>query len=149
MKDNTAVKDNVKVVLKGPDGKVKQQITGHNLVVNDGQAHVADQLASTPSDSAMSHMAIGEGTNAVSATQTALQDELDRTTLDSRTSDSDTVTYQASWGPGAGTGAITEYGIFNDSSAGTMLARFVDNVINKGEDDSLEVEWTVTFNIPS
>lgn len=146
MIDTTKTKDNVKVTLRDKDGKIKQQITGHNLVVTTGLNHIADQLASSPSEGAMSHMAVGTGTNAVTAGDTALQTELNRQSLSSRTADDNTVTYVANWGAGTGTGAITEYGIFNAASDGVMLARFVDDVINKGANDTLQVEWEVTIS---
>ena len=43
------------------------------------------------------------------------------------------------------TGAVTEAGIFNAASGGTMLCRTVFSVVNKGADDSLSVTWTITL----
>lgn len=52
--------------------------------------------------------------------------------------------YVATFGPGVGTAAITEAGIFNAASAGTMLARTAFPVINKGALDTLTLTWKVT-----
>jgi len=50
------------------------------------------------------------------------------------------------FGAGVGTGAVTEAGIFNASSAGTMLCRTTFSVINKAAADTLGITWTVTVN---
>lgn len=138
-------KDNVHIQLFGPDGKLKDERKVHNLVVTTGLNHIADQLSSSPGGAAMSHMEIGTGTNAAAAGDTALQTALDRNALTSRTDSGAVVTYVGTWNAGDGTGAITEEGIFNAASGGTMLARTVFSVINKGAADTLVVTHTVTF----
>jgi len=47
---------------------------------------------------------------------------------------------------GYGTGAVSEAGIFNASSAGDMLARTVFSTINKAAADTLGITWTITVN---
>lgn len=136
---------NVRVELRDKFGRIKEVREGHNIVTDAGLAHIADQLSASPGEGAMSHMAVGTGTNAAAAGDTALQTQLDRNALSGRTDAAAVLTYTATWAAGDGTGAITEYGIFNASSGGTMLARFVDAVINKGASDSLSVTWTFTF----
>ena len=44
------------------------------------------------------------------------------------------------------TAAITEAGIFNANSAGTMLARTVFTAINKGELDTMTISWDITIS---
>jgi hypothetical protein len=56
------------------------------------------------------------------------------------------VAYVATFPAGTGTGAVTEAGLFNASSAGTLLCRTVFSVINKGAADTLGITWTVTVN---
>lgn len=136
---------NVHAVLYDKHGNIKEERHGRNLVVDTGLAHIADQLSASPGEAAMSHMAIGTGTTAATAGDTALETELDRNALDSATDSGAVVTYVATWAAGDGTGAITEYGIFNAASVGVMLARHVASVINKGADDTLVVTWTVTL----
>jgi hypothetical protein len=139
---------NVHVALRGPDGEVKEERHVHNLVTDVGCAHIADQLESSPDDAAMSHMAIGTGTNAPAAGDTTLQTELDRNTLTSflqgAGADDHKVVYIGDWAAGDGTGAITEAGIFNAASAGTLLARTTFSVVNKGANDTLEITWTLS-----
>lgn len=138
-------KHNVHIQLFDKDGKLKEERKVHNLVVNTGLAHIADQLSSSPGQGAMSHMAIGTGATAAAAGDTTLQTELDRNALTSRTDAGAVTTYVGTWAAGDGTGAITESGIFNASSSGTMLARVVFSVINKGAADTLVITHTLTF----
>lgn len=135
------------------------QLTGHlqihindelvrdidNLVVTAGKNFVASRIVGTSSD-VMSHMAIGSGTTAAAAGNTALGTELGRVSLTSGTASSAVVTYVATFAAGTGTGAVTEAGLLNASSSGTMLARTVFSVVNKGANDSMTVTWTVTVS---
>lgn len=120
-----------------------------NLVVTTGKNHIADQLAGRQ-QAQMSHMAIGTGTTAVVAANTALEIELDRNALDSRTqgagADANKVTYICTWAAGDGTGAITEAGIFNSASAGQMLCRSVFPVKNKEAGESMVQTWILTVS---
>ena len=140
---------NVHVVLRGPNDKIKAERYAHNLVTDVGCAHIADQLASSQDEAAMSHMAIGTGSGAPAGGDTTLATELDRNALDSFTqsagADDHKVVYVASWAAGDGTGALVEAGILNAASAGTLLARVVFSVINKGAADTLEITWTLTI----
>lgn len=139
----------VHIVLRGPDGGVKSDEWHNNLVVTTGKNHIADQLADK-GEAAMSHMAIGTGTTAAAAGDTALQAELDRNALGSIAqgsgSDANKITYTADWAAGDGTGAITEAGIFNSAAAGVMLCRTVFPVKNKGAADSLTMTWILTIS---
>jgi hypothetical protein len=139
----------VHICLKGPDGQVKEQEEVDNLVVTTGRQHIADQMADQGA-AAMSHMAIGTGTTAADATDTALETEIDRNTLTSKTqgtgTDANKVTYVADWAAGDGTGAITEAAVFNSASAGDMLCRSVFAVKNKASGDTLTLTWILTFS---
>ena len=47
---------------------------------------------------------------------------------------------------GEATGALTEVGLLNDPTAGTMAARSVFAVYNKGAADILNIRWTLTIS---
>ena len=85
----------------------------HNLVVTSGKEWVAKRMAGQ--DSNMTHMAIGTGTTAAAAAQTALVTELERNamTVDGGTVSGNDIVYAVTYGAGDGTGAITEAGIFD------------------------------------
>jgi hypothetical protein len=135
----------VRVELFGPDGQPKEIREVGNLVVTAGLSHIADVLSASPGQAAMSHMGIGTGSTAPAAGDTALGTEIDRNALTSRTDATNVVTYAGNWATGDATNsAITEAGIFNASSSGTMLARAVFAAIDKGASDTLAITWTVT-----
>ena len=145
LQDSIKVTGNLKVVLTGPDGQVKDEQEFKNLVVTTGKAFIASRMKDT-TDTAMSHMAIGSGTTSAVVGDTALETELGRVSLTSTTVTSNSVAYVATFPAGTGTGAVTEAGILNASSSGTLLCRTVFSVINKGAADTLGITWTVTVN---
>jgi hypothetical protein len=149
---NDAIKmtGNLKLVLTDEHGNVKQEEEVKNLVVTVGKNFIASSMAKTTTNSpaAMTHMEVGTGTTAAAVGDTALQTAVasSRVTLTSTTVTTNNVAYVASFPAGTGTGALTEAGIFNASSSGTMLCRTVFSVINKGAADTLGITWTVTVN---
>ena len=116
-----------------------------NLVVTDGKEYVASRMKDT-TKAAMSHMAIGTGSTAAAAADSALGSQADRNALTSSVVSGAAVTYVATFAAGEGTGAITEAGLFNAASAGDMLCRTVFAVVNKGSSDSMTITWTVTVS---
>jgi hypothetical protein len=131
-------------------GEVKGTREIKNLVVTTGKTFIAAAMLKTTTNSpaAMTHMELGTGTTAAAAGDTALQAAIvgSRVALASATSATNVVTYTASFPAGTGTGAVTEAGIFNASSAGTMLCRTVFSVVNKGAADAMSVTWTITVS---
>lgn len=137
---------NVLVEVFDANGDLKDSREVHNLVVTAGKNHIADRLSSSPGGAAMGWMEVGTGTTAAAAGDTALQTALDRNATTSITDATNVVTYVGDWAAGDATNAaITEAGIFNAASAGTMLARAVFTAINKGASDTLKITWTVTI----
>jgi hypothetical protein len=137
------------VVLRGPDGKIKDERNIKNLVVTTGKNFIAASMIKTTSDTpaAMTHMGIGAGTTAAAVGNTALESALgSRVSLSSATNANAVTTYVATFPAGTGTGAVTEAGIFNASTSGTMLCRSVFSVVNKGADDSMSITWAITVS---
>jgi len=149
IKHGVKIVGRVRVEIRGPDGLLKTCEEHPNLVVNTGLYHIADQM-SDQGEAAMTHMAIGTGSTAAAAADTALETELDRNALDSTTQGAgaaaNTVVYVCTWAAGDGTGAITEAGIFNQAGAGVMLCRSVFSVKNKGAGDAMTLTWTLTLS---
>jgi hypothetical protein len=135
----------LKVVLTGADGRVKHEQEVKNLVVTTGLGYIASRMRDT-SQAAMSHMAIGAGTANAIAGDAALGSELGRVALTSTVVTGNQAVYTATFAPGTGTGAVTEAGIFNAASAGTMLCRTKFAVVNKDAGDTLSITWTVTIS---
>ena len=123
-----------------------------NLVVTAGKQWVANRFKDDGGGftqlGEMTHMAVGEGSAAAAASNTALGNEVNRIALTTAggTVSGATVQYDATWSDAIGALAIEEAGIFNANSAGTMLARTVFAIINKGTDDTVTISWTITVS---
>ena len=127
------------------NGEVVRDI--RNLVVTSGKELVAANLQGgtvTP----LTHMGVGSGSVAAAAGDTGLGTQIDRNALTTSggTVAAAVVTYECTWLPGDGTGALTEAGLFSASTGGTMLARTVFPVVNKGADDTVTIAWDVTIS---
>ena len=138
------LRGDVALVLRDKDGNVKDERHIENLIVDTGLNFICDRMKDD--ETAMTHMALGSGSTAAAAGDTALGTQLgSREDLDSSTVTANQIVYVASFEAGDATGAVTEAGIFNASSGGTMLCRTVFSVVNKAADDTLSVNWTITL----
>ena len=118
LKDGLKLKGKLTIAL---NDKVVQEVP--NLVVTAGKGYVADRMANN--STVIGYMAIGTGSTAAAAGNTALGSESARTALTSTNVSGAVVTYVDTFAAGTGTGAITEAGLLTASSGGTMLARTV------------------------
>ena len=143
--DTIKMTGDLKIVLTDENGQIKHEQEVKNLVVTVGKNFIASRMKDT-TDTAMTHMAIGSGSTAAAVGDTTLGTELGRVSLTSTTVTTNNVAYVATFPAGTGTGAVTEAGLFNASSSGTLLCRTVFSVINKGAADTLGITWTVTVN---
>ena len=122
------------------------------VVTNAGKAEVAALIgADTSGDGTpFDYIAIGTGTTAESASDTALVNEIQRAaavgsrvtvnvTNDTLQLVKDAFTFGASY-------SITESGVFNASTGGTMLCRKTFDAINVTADDTLKVTWKITVS---
>jgi len=141
----------IEIILRGADGKVKETREVKNLIVTTGKAAVAGLMLADIGGTAFDYIAIGTGTDAAAAGNTALQTEIttnggQRTTgTGTRVTTSvtdDTAQLVASW-TFTGSFAVTEAGILNAASDGTLLARQVFSAINVVSGDSLQITWKV------
>ena len=152
------------ILVTGPDGKVKEDRTVDNLVVESGLRWITSSMIKVDNTTAaMTHMGIGDGTTAAADADTDL---LGTNTFRKAF----TTAAVANSSPATGRGnvvyvtqfdstdrlpnhvangdksSITEAGIFNASSAGTMLCRTVFPVVNKGDNDTMTITWTITLD---
>ena len=150
--ETTKATGKLNIVVRDENGKVKEDFTVPNLVVTTGLAFIAGRMKDTGGShtipDAMTHMAVGTDNTAAALSDTALGSEVTGARVlltDTVINGADTV-YTALFPAGTGTDSLTEAGIFNDSSAGTMLCRTVFAVINKGLADTMTVTWTITIS---
>lgn len=120
-----------------------EEIDIPNLIVNTGKSYVAERMISNTTD-IMSNMAVGDGSGVVTVSDVGLVSEKARVILSSSSRTNTNITYTATFLAGVATGAINEAGIFNASTAGTMLCRTTFPVITKAVGDSIAISWTVT-----
>lgn len=137
----------LKITVTAPDGSVKQEQEVKNLVVTTGLGYIASRMKDATA-TAMTHMAIGTGSTAAALANTGLGTESARVALTSTTVTANAVAYVATFPAGtpASLTAITEAGLFNASSSGTMLCRTVFAAVNKDVNDTLSITWTVTIS---
>lgn len=137
------------VYLYGEDGELKDQRSGENVVTTVGKEFMASFLNSAIAGaSTFTCKYVAIGTNAVpeSASDTALGTEVSRSTATASYLVGQILQLKATFATGSGTGAITEYGVFSSSTAGTMLSRDTENAINKAASDTLTVIWQLTIS---
>lgn len=140
------------IVLRDQNGNIKEQRKVPNLVVTSGKNLIASRIAGT-TQAVMSHLAIGQSTTAPDVAQTGLLTEFTGgsnaragLTVAGGSVSNNQITFTATFAAGNGTGPVTEAGIFNASTAGTMLARTTFLVVNKDALDTLTISWIVTIS---
>jgi hypothetical protein len=122
-----------------------------NLVTTVGKALVAGRINGSGAPAAATFIAVGTGTTAAAAGDTTLQTEtatsgLSRVagtaSLVTTTTTNDTAQLTTTFTV-TGTVAVTESGVLNASSSGTLLCRQVFTAINVVSGDSLAITWKV------
>jgi hypothetical protein len=146
LKDSIELTGELKLTLTNEGGDVTQEMIVPNTVVTAGKGFIASRMNTTTTT--MSHVELGTGTTGANVANTTLETIISssRTALTSTTVTANAVAYVVTFPAGTGTGAVTEAGIFNASSSGTMLCRTTFSVINKAAADTLGITWTITVN---
>ena len=144
--ENLSIKGELTIDRFDVTGQLVEKRKIPNLIVSSGKNLMISRLLGT-TDGIMTHMGVGTGVTSPVIANTALEIPLSaRIALTSATQTSNTVTYIASFGAGVSTGAITEAGIFNALTSGTMLCRTTFPVVNKAVGDSIVITWVVTIS---
>ena len=143
--DGVKIRGFVTAELRGPNGELKGQYRTENIVTNAGRQLIIDRLQAG-TDAVADWMAIGTGTNAPAAANTALQTETARLKGDLTQPTAHTDRLVRAFAAGVGTGTIAEVGRLNDETTGVLLCRAAfDPTIPKGADDSLTVTYDITY----
>jgi predicted anti-sigma-YlaC factor YlaD len=128
-------------------GKMKEKVHVPNLVVTTGRNYISGLIKNAGTvEPQMTHMAVGSSTAAPALGDVALGSQLERVVLTDTILLNNTLTYTATYAPGVATGSISEAGIFDAASAGTMLCRTVFGVVTKDVGDTMSVTWIVTIS---
>ncbi len=143
--DQAGISGRFHIVLKGPDGVIKEEREICNVITTAGKTFLATWLAAASQAAPwMNYIGVGTGTTAVAASDTALETELIRKAA-TITSSLNVWQSQVIFNAGEGTGAITESGVLSDAVAGTLMSHQTFAVVNKGALDSLQITWQITF----
>lgn len=145
--------------IPGVTGSYVTELKAHNLVTSAGKAGLASRANGVGAEAIFQYIGIGTGAVAAAAGDTALGAEkaadgssstthagssptLSRVTT-SVTNDTAQSVVTINF---TGSIAITEYGLFNATNAGTMCCRQVQSAINVVSGDSLQVTWKLQFS---
>lgn len=150
MDDKMTIKGKFKAVLYDEYGNVKEVRENDNLITTAGFNTVLKQVGiSGTQPAAFKWCAVGSGESAAAVGNSALGGELARAAVsygDSAVGAAGSFVSTAAFGAGVGTGAVYESALFNDATTGSMLNRQIFSVINKGANDTLSMEWTISLS---
>ena len=147
MEDKIIMTGNVELTLRNKDGNIIDHRSVKNIIVNGGFDFICDVMGKAAQPADMSYTAVGTGTTAADVADTTLETHLVRVSnVYAHSTGAKTYTSTAEYAATVGTGALTESGLFNDATTGTMLNRVVFSVINKAADDVLNIVWTITLS---
>jgi hypothetical protein len=115
------------------------------LVTNTGKDIITNRIIGSGTEP--NYVAIGTGTTAEAATQTALVTEVETRALGTSSRATTTTandTYRVVGTITATAGrAVTESGLFDASTSGNMFTRGVFSVVNLSTGDSIQLTWNV------
>lgn len=144
--ERKGLKLNVNAILQRRlyNGEVLEEIRLHNIVVNNGLERTA-RLLCGDSSTPFSNIAIGEGTTAETASDSALESEVVNESATCAYETDYKATFEKTFTFGSGESyAITEAGVFDNST--TMLDRFTFSALNVDQDVDLYIKVTVTVS---
>lgn len=144
--DDIKAEDNVELIVRGPDGEIKQVVTAHNLLTTVGKEKLVERLLASPTTEGPKYIGVGKSAVEAKVSDTALGEQVKRKEATTRSASGNVLTLAVAFAAGEATGAITELGVFSASTSGTLFARLVFAVVNIEAADSLETKWTLTQN---
>lgn len=146
------IKGTIEVKHFSKTGELLSTYKTNNTITNAGKAQIA-LLAGDASATPFTYLAVGTSTTAPAASQTALAAEITDTGLaraaatvsrTTTTQTNDTLSLVYTW-TASGSKTVEEVGIFNASSAGTMLGRALTSTKSLVNGEQLQVTYTVAF----
>lgn len=135
-------------------GRWTNKLAFYNLVVNAGLAGMASRCNGAGAEAAFTYLAVGTGTTAPAAGNTALETEITDSGLAraaatctrvTTTVTNDTAQLDKTWNV-TGSKAVTEAGALNAASSGTLLGRQTFSAVNVANGDTLQVIYKFQFS---
>jgi hypothetical protein len=146
MEENSKIQGHMSYTLYDENGSIKAQGNSKNTITTFMNTIVAHQMAAAAGGSAISFMGVGSGTGQTAAS-TDLAKYINLCTLSGTLQTGSNVVYSAYWAAGSGTGSIYEAGLYQVSgTTRNTLCTYNDAIrVNKGDSDTLKIDWTVTY----
>ena len=155
IQDGMKTRGHVWVKAWDENGDLQWAIDFPNLVTNAGFAAIASRINGKDGEAVFTAFALGEGTTAAAAADTALETELTGSGLgrgaatvgrETTTVANDTATWDKTWSV-TGSEAVTEYGILNNTtSGGTLLTHTVQAANNVSNGWTLQMVYKVDIS---
>jgi len=142
------------VILQDAEGNVVHEETYNNIITSAGKAAIAGLVGNTGSVTAFTYLAVGTSATTPVVGDTALGGEISTNSLAraagtvSRTTTTytnDTLKIAYTW-TASGASTVQEAGIFNASSAGTMLSHLLIGPVTTSNGFQLTLNYTVQFS---
>lgn len=137
---------NVKI-QQSRKGKIVKEQSVHNQVVNNGLDRVADLIGGF-SSAAFTHVAIGTGNTAETATDLSLETEFTRESVSPTDEGTGVIEYDHEFTVGSGVSeSITEAGLFDQAgeSGSTMLNRATFDAFTLDSNNLIRIIITITI----
>jgi len=149
MKEPVKLRGKFNIAVLDKEGEVKESREVSNTIMNAGIAEVTALILTDQSGTAFDYLSIGTGSGAPNATETALLGEKYRSAgtgsqeTDTVTNDTAQLTTSISITSSI---SLREIGVFNSSSAGTMLARTTFSAIAVNDEDTVNLGYGVVLS---
>jgi len=153
-KDTIKITGLIKAVLKDANGKIKGIREVKNTITNVSFAVFAGLAGAVDTQTAFTYLALGTGTTAAAATDTALETEITDSglaragatvTRETTTLTNDTLQLDYTW-TASGSKAVTEAGALNAASVGVLAGRQVFTALAAESSDTIQITYKFKFS---
>lgn len=133
-------------------GRIKERFYAHNIVVDAGLASIAARLSGVDSPAnkkgTITYCAVGTGTTAPAATDTALETEIYRKLISVRSNSANVARFRTFFNTSEANAVIKEIGLFGDNASGTTDSGtlFCHLAVDKTKTsaETLTLDWEVS-----
>ena len=133
----------------GPDGVLKSERSGPNVITDGGKEYLASFLNSAANGTStfpVRYISVGTSTSPEAASNIAMGAALVRQTGTASYISGSIYQVKATFPSGLAVGQVAEYGMFNTSAGGTLVSRDTESTIAVGASDTLTVTWQMTLS---
>lgn len=142
LEERIKLRGHIHIVCRDKDGHLKHELEMDNLITTAGKSVVA-ALLNGEANNKFDYIALGTGTTAAAIGDTTLQTETHRGQDASTSRSTNVLTVDKLFTMG-GSFTISEAGLLNAASTGTLLARQVFTGLPLVSGDTLTLTWTIT-----